>query len=519
MLDSGKRVVRFLTKDKSRLWNVGAVLAVALMLLWPAFVNGEPFYMSDTSSYLRGADAAVYHLTGKRSAWTNEYLKRYPADTKSHPETSSLPPAPSEQPVVLTGRSIYYGLLLYASQWLGNFWAVAIFQALLVAIAISLTVRILGRKLEDEPGPGSVLIVGALVAMSTSVGYFASYLLPDVYGALALLAFGHLVFLWKENDRISRLFWFGLLVLAMLFHLSNFLLVAILGVVAFALLLVSLPATRTGLGMVCAALLIAGTGHILFSWMVKQTTGEAPIAPPFLAARIIDDGPGYEYLRTHCPDVQLIYCRAVGLKSRISDSLLWSADPSEGIFQALTPSERRLAAAQQREFVLAVAKENPVALIGSSIGAFFRQLTDFKLESFNYSPGNIEYFEQKIPSPFLEQARQSKAYQRRMPVQIVETMTLVGVLLSVMAIVWIVGRMVTRTKRLSATGAFLLFMLAGALANAVICGAISTPKGRYQMRLIWILPLTALATIGAQRRDVREEDFEVSTQPRSLPAE
>ena len=45
-----------------------------------------------------------------------------------------------EVPVVLAGRSIYYGLLLYAAQGFGNFWAVAILQAILVAIAIIFTV-------------------------------------------------------------------------------------------------------------------------------------------------------------------------------------------------------------------------------------------------------------------------------------------------------------------------------------------------------------------------------------------
>ncbi|MGN6059624.1 MAG: hypothetical protein ACTHOI_13700 [Sphingomicrobium sp.] len=514
------------------------MLAVTLALLWPAFVNGEPFYMPDTSSYLRGADAAAYHLTGRPSAWTGEYFKRYPsglapAATTPAPRAPSLDapasspaagastsPQSKGPPVVLTGRSVYYGLLLYASQWLGNFWSVAVFQALLVAVAIALTVSVFGRALGIKRDAISIALCGTLIAAFTSVGYFASYLLPDVFGALGLLAFGHLVFVWEQNSRLSRAYWCALLAMAMLFHLSNFLLVALLAITALLATLLKVPAARSGLAAVAAALMIAAAGQALFSWSVRHATGHPPIAPPFLAARIIADGPGYEYLREHCPQVRLIYCRAIGFNSRISDSLLWSTDQNEGIFQALTPAEQRMAAAQQAPFVLAVAKERPIELIGSSIGAFFRQLTYFRLESFNYTRGNVAYFETKIPSPFIEHARQSKAYHKLMPVRLVEWTTIAAVLLSLVAIFWTLRTMI-RSKRVPPVGAFLLFMVIGALFNSVICGAISTPKGRYQMRLVWVLPLVALASrrlLPWEPVEWAEDSLSTAAEPKSVTA-
>src|SRR5262245_29379939 len=103
-------------------------------MLWPAFVNGEPFYMPDTPSYIRGADGAVHELTGATSTWSNEFHKRFaepsPASTSAAPVVSGSTdgPRPAAEPsVVLKGRSIYYGALLYAAQWLGNFWAMAFF--------------------------------------------------------------------------------------------------------------------------------------------------------------------------------------------------------------------------------------------------------------------------------------------------------------------------------------------------------------------------------------------------------
>ena len=142
-------MVGFQTENKQRLRDVAALIAVALMLLWPAFVNGEPFYMADTPSYLRGADGAVHELTGASSAWSDELQKRF-ADGAPALKSAEAQHASAEPAVVLKGRSIYYGALLYAAQWLGNFWAVAILQALLCAVAIVSTVATIRRAMGRE---------------------------------------------------------------------------------------------------------------------------------------------------------------------------------------------------------------------------------------------------------------------------------------------------------------------------------------------------------------------------------
>ena len=491
-------MVGFQTEDKRRLRDVAAVIAVALMLLWPAFVNGEPFYMPDTPSYLRGADGAVHELTGVSSAWSDELEKRFSVDAAAASKLSAapaaVPRANAEPAVVLKGRSIYYGALLYAAQWLGNFWVVAIFQALLCAVAIMLTVATLRRAMGRETSRYTFAGIGLLLAALTPVGYFASYMLPDVFGALGLLAAGHLLFLWSQQSRSSRFFWFALLALATLFHTANMLLLTLLALAVAIGLAFRLPASKPGLAAIVGTVMIGFLGQFAFSWGVEHATGAAPVRPPFLAARIIDDGPGYEYLREHCPEVRFVFCRAVGFRSRESAALLWSDDPREGIFQALTPAGQRLSAAQQNAFLLAVAKERPLELIRSSVGAFIRQLGYFKLESFNYTGPNNVYFRRKLPEPFLDHVKQSKAYQQKMPVTFVEWATVASVLASLVVVALAVRAAFRREKKLTPVASFLLLLVLGVLINAAICGAFSTPRGRYQMRLIWVLPLAALAT-------------------------
>jgi hypothetical protein len=485
-------VVGLQAEHKQRLRDLAAIIVVALALLWPAFVNGEPFYMVDTPSYLRGADGAVHELTGASSAWSDELQKRF-ADDAPELKSAPAPQANAEPAVVLKGRSIYYGALLYAAQWLGNFWAVAILQALLCAVAINSTVATSCRAMGRETTHLFTVGVGVALAAFTPMGYFASYLLPDVFGGLGLLAMGHLLFFWQQQSRASRLFWFALLALATLFHTANILLVTLLALAGAAGLAFRLPASKPGLAAIASTIVIGVMGQFAFSWGVEHATGAAPVRPPFLAARIIDDGPGYDYLREHCPKVRFIFCRSVDFRTRESATLLWSDDPHQGIFQALTPAGQRLSADQQNAFLLAVAKERPLELFRSSVDAFIRQLGYFELESFNYTGSNNVYFRRKLPEPFLDHAKQSRAYQQKMPVTFVEWATLASVLASLVLVALTVRAIVRRERKLTPVAAFFLLLVLGILINAAICGAFSTPRGRYQMRLIWVLPLAALA--------------------------
>ena len=81
-----------------------------------------------------------------------------------------------------------------------------------------------------------------------------------------------------------------------------------------------------------------------------------------------------------------------------------------------------------------------------------------------------------------------------MPVKFVEWATLASVLASLAAVALTIRAIIRREKKFTPAVGFLLFLVLGVLFNAAICGAFSTPRGRYQMRLIWVLPLVALAT-------------------------
>jgi len=89
-----------------------------------------------------------------------------------------------------------------------------------------------------------------------------------------------------------------------------------------------------------------------------------------------------------------------------------------------------------------------------------------------------------------------------MPVRFVEWSTVVAVLASLLVISRTLFMDVRQNGRLSSEGSWVAALVLGVLLNAAVCGALSTPKGRYQMRLIWVLPLAALVTLPRRKRVV-----------------
>jgi hypothetical protein len=360
-----------------------SILLLSLTLLWPASRNGGPFLMSDSTTYIRGADAAVYKMTGVASMWTGTFINRY------GPTSPALPGAlksadPADFPVTIAGRSIFYGALLYLFSLSGSFWGVAIFQALTTATAVTLAAeslrRALGRPAQDWPGVALlVLILGVSPA-----GYFAGFMMPDIFLPLGILAFCQIAFLWPFLARAERRFWIALLTAAMLFHTLHLLITACLLAVLLMIKRRTLRrADRQPLVAILLAIAAVLAGQTGVSLMITRATGAAPVGVPFVAARLIADGPGRDYLIEHCPQASFRLCDYRNRLRHDSDTLLWSYDPGNGIFSAVPPRERRQISSEQTAFVIAVARDRPWALMQSTASSILRQAGKWALPEFN----------------------------------------------------------------------------------------------------------------------------------------
>lgn len=481
----------------------------ALVLLWPAFLNGGPLLFPDTTSYVRAGDAAVVKLIGSPSEWTRPgELERMSGEVEVrgapsvHTAGGATAPPPEQLRVPLKGRSPYYGVLAYLGWLTSSFWLLILGQALLATVAIYL---FLG-EFRSQAGPhADLVIIMPVVAVTTPLALFASFVMPDIFAGLLILSLACLLF-GKDQSQRNRWFWLLLIVCAAMFHSANVLLG--FGALAFAVFLAWVTRSRirrSGAVLATAALALGLAGELLFSWGVKQATGSAPVRPPFLMARMIDDGPGYDYLRDTCPTNGFLACRYLDRMPAPSDSFLWSDSPVDGVFSTLAPEDKRRLEAEQGRFVIQVLLNRPVEQAVATSKAVLRQLAMTGVSEFNYEASSKRHLSTRLPATLLERAEATLAWQNRMPTGLLGVLTKLTVLASALALLYLARR--------SSQQVMILMLAGGIVINAAICGAMSTPHDRYQARVLWLLPLAAGAILLQRRRGGEEANLTSRPQP------
>lgn len=499
--------------------TLGFVAIIAALAMWPAFVNGGPFFMPDTPSYLRASASGFYKFLHVKSDWASEYLRVYEPQTAAPGLRADATASPGI-PVTLSGRSIYYGALLFFSDLAGNLLLVAAIQCTLAAAAVILTVNGVIRSLDGTPRH-EALLIGVAAVVTTPLAFFACYLMPDIFGGFALLATASLLFLARSLSRVATGTWILLLGYSLVVHTAN--IPVVLGSTAAAYVYgwargTALP--KLSLIAIGACLIAAIVAQILFGQVVRASTGASPVRPPFFAMRLISDGPGYDYLAHHCGGEHYIYCRTIRTGREPSDTLLWSPNPQVSLFHGLPPDLERQSAREQSRFAAHVLLAEPIGVIDNSAMNALNQLANFRLDGFNYSPAMIERFRDSIPERTMREISTTKAFQQRMPTHLSEAMSALTAVASVLFIIVALG-LAEQLRLPKVLRGFLITLLAGVAINAIVCGAISGPKGRYQMRLIWILPLAAAAT-GAGLARSRRDRVRVATpdggEPTQIPS-
>jgi hypothetical protein len=461
-------------------------------------VNGSAFFFDDTTAYIRGIDALAVHTLGRSSDWTIErtltVAKRTPHT--SGPKQTTVAPKSSTEPrsadkPILTGRSPFYGALAYLGVVFGTFWIVVAAQAVAATAALIGVVRHAVDPARERAFMTTVIAVIG-IALLTPLPYFASMLMPDIFAGLAILAAAVLLSGWRRETPVGRAGWIAAAGYGALTHSATTLIVLAIASSAGLLLLVRrriAPQPRA-VALVAAAGLLGLIGDMSFGIAIERTTGAPPIRPPFLTARLTADGVGTDYARTHCASEHWVICRHLDQLPLHSDSFLWSGDPKTGVFSVASPVEARALSDEQMRFVVAVLRDRPAATLGASLTAIGEQFTQVGLTEFRYAAGELQTFEEKMPSGVVAQLRTTAAFRGTMPIELIAALTWPLTLASVILIVWAALRADLREQ--AQLGAW---ALTGWIANVAICGALSTPHDRYNMRVIWLLPIVAAVIV------------------------
>ena len=432
-----------------------AVLAGALLMTWPALYNRYPLLYPDSMSYLEDGPLVARAI----------FLRRLSRD--------------------YGGRSFIYCLGILPLHWNVTSWPIVAFNALLTGYVLWLVVRsILPRQVVSR-----YLIVVVLLSLLTSLGWFASAILPDIFGPVLYLCIYLLVFARETLSRAERLTVILVAWWAVASHVTHLMLAA-----GMCILLGVLLVLRRGLGHrllkatieLAAIVVVAVAAHLALHAYLYGKPSLNGKRLPYLMARVIGDGPGRWYLEQNCDDdLKLVLCEHVEDLPVDADDFLWTPD---GIWQTASEATKQRLRDEEIPFVLATLRTYPRQELSAALVNFWHQLMTFDLSLFHPNDWVLKEFDKVLPDE-----RSSYLYSReahdRLPYAFFTSVQNLTVIASLLVIGVFTPRMwCLRPTRL---GGLSVVIVSAVVANAFVTGTLSMVENRFQSRVIWLLPLLA----------------------------
>jgi hypothetical protein len=441
-------------QDSSAAARTAAVLTGALLLAWPAIYNRYPLLYPDSITYM--ADGRVV----ARALFLHEFSSYYGM------------------------RSLIYALGILPFHWDVTPWPVVALHALLAAYVIWLVVR----TIFPQRSVTCYLLMLPTLSLLTSLSWFASLILPDLLGPLLYLSLYLLVFAWDALSLRERAAIAVIAYWAAASHITHLILASGLCLLFSLLWLVRWPPVQSRIRAVCGAawivIVAAASLLALHAYLYGQPSLNAD-SPPFLAARVIADGPGRWYLEQHCPQLQLALCESVGDLPDDSGDFLWKKG---GIWPTAAEDGDERIRQQEFTFVLAVVRAYPREELLISAGHFWEQLRAFGLWDLDRNNWVLEAFDSALPGDKQNYLRSWQANDD-LPLDAFSSLQYWTVVVSLAVIAVFVlfhwGGQPVPLLCLSLT------IVPVVVANALVTGVLSNVEERYQARVVWLLPLLA----------------------------
>ena len=445
-------------------WRGTVVLLGALLLSWPAFLNGFPLLYPDSMTYLWDG-----HIVA-RALFLHHLSEYYGV------------------------RSFFYSLGILPFHWNISPWPIVALQSLLVAWVIWLLVRafqarsFLSPSISSRRMVASYLLLILFLSLLTGVSWYACFVMPDILGPLLYLSFYLLAF---ARDTLCRAERWGLYLIAVwgiTAHASHLLLAAGL----FVLLVLFAAFERKpflrrvrSLGELAAILVVAMAAQMaLHGYLYGKPTlnGERP---PYLMARIVADGPGRWYLEKNCPQLQWAVCNHISQFTDDPDTFLWTED---GAYQSASDEEKTRIEQEEMPLVLATVRAYPLQQLSRSAANFRDQFFHFGIYGFSENDWMHQQFDEVLPRAKASYLGSRQAHDA-LPLELfteIQSWTIVASLAAIAVLIPFLWR--RHSPRLAG---LTLVVAATVVANAGVTGVLSVVDDRYQCRVIWLVPLLA----------------------------
>jgi hypothetical protein len=458
-------------------------LVAALFFLWPLLVYGRPAYIQDSAAYYKGGRAAVTFVLDKLQHRDVASPVAQPAAAPpAASATAGAQPPNDGKPEVRGARAVSYSIAAYvfgAPQ--AQMWLLAAVQALAAGFVCAVTLLLFAG---NRRGLWWRL---AVLAVATPVAFVSCLVIPDIFAAIVIMTITLLATVYERLSAGVRIVSVLIAVAGIAFHASNL-------PIGFAMTLSALAWTawlvfrkkaaipRGQWGLTAAPFLLGVAATVVLNFAAFGGASLTGKRYPLTLARSVAEGPGKWYLDKNCGHLKYAICEVYphGVPDSIN-AFLWGPT---GVKERATPGQMDRIRAEESDVVLAATRAYPLAEVRLVASNFARQLLLF-------SPGvGLEY---RIAlgadgNPALARATYDNTW-----VRLVHLLTIASVIGSIAVLYrrW-------RTNR--AIRPMVVLIIAGIFFNDAVCTYFSGVTDRYEARVIWLIPLLALALLAGNGR-------------------
>ena len=458
---------------------VGVLIVMALPIL-----NGGPAIYFDTPAYLEPAFKVGGLLFSPESA---------PGTSSSVAEQQAALASPEGEKIVTSGRSLYYGLFLYVG-WESSFWLPVSIQATVLCWLIILLFQFASPQVWRY----QVIATLFIISLFSSASFFVGLLMPDIWAGIMIVV---VALLWTYGHRLStwsKLAMLAILVFSVLAHSSHFVLLAAVTVLLVVLWMINparhetlvqkltIPGIALGLGV---------AGMVAYGLAVKVVYDAKLMHRPFLTAHLTDMGPGTRYLQNSCPESGFVLCDFKDKLPVAWDDFLFDRSPETGIFGSVPIEEQFLIAEEQMSFVLQTLAAEPLATVSGLIRDGITQLWTLSMAHVALTQRNETFILEHAQPALADEIADTRVYNNPdLMIPIDRNITILALLSALIFGAWLILRLTQRSpigSENASTDDVITILIAGVVLNALICGMLASPYGRFQSRIVWILPLVA----------------------------
>ncbi|MEM1129225.1 MAG: hypothetical protein AAGH83_01755 [Pseudomonadota bacterium] len=416
---------------------------------------------------------------------------------------------------VTTGRSIFYGIVAWASLYTTKLWGLVIFQAFLTAGVLSIIVSLLRLPAVY------LLIAAAFVACLSPASLFVGMAMPDFLAPLTVLCFALIIPFAQRLSTAEIVFLLGTVTFAMLSHKSHLALGAVLllgSAILWPLLGLGQKYAWRGIRLACLPFVAVLGLNLAVEVAADRIFGVSFTSRPHLTAHLIDDGPGSDWVKEHCgapagaadPNSHdLAICDHRQTLPTEWRNFLFAKDPAVGVYVAstTTPAQQRALSEQDTQFAIEVFKNDPMGTVSFAVTEFAAQLLRFEGSGVPLSAVEVGRMDHLFPPRISDMAIDSRFGGADQPLILFDRLTVIGVAFGMAVMVFSLamgmtgrGPFVSNVASADQDGAdivrpLVIFMVAGVVINAAVCGILAAPYDRFQARIIFLVPLAGLLLV------------------------